>query len=139
MLKNENADFKELAREIINTCDLDHNEKDVLFGKTKILLNEKFKLELDKALDVKQELKKNAVKKLEHIYADFNKRTNVLKFFESESRSIGISRDLLKSWTAKIDGMKFKNFLGIVSRLQNRYRFQKQKRMRRFKAYNMKL
>ena len=138
-LQQQGADFRKLAEEVIETCNIDHDEKDILYGKTKILLNEKFKLLLDKALDEKQEAKKEKINVLEKAYADYNKKSNVDSFFEREAKSIAISRDLLKSWTAKIDGMRFKNFIDVVRRLQNRFRFIQQKRMRRFKAQNMGL
>lgn len=48
-----------------------------------------------------------------------------------------ISRDLLKSWTAKLDGLKFKTFMRIVKTLQFKFRFVKEKRLRRYQSHNM--
>jgi len=36
-----------------------------------------------------------------------------------------ISRDLLKSWAAKIEGMKFKKFRKIVRKIQFKHKFTK--------------
>ena len=139
VLQQENADFKKLSNELLGCCGVEFTEKDVLNGKTKIFLNEKFKLLLDKALEVKQMEKKRCLKIIETLYMTYNKQTAVKKFFKKEAKSITISRDLLKSWTAKIDGMRFKNFLLVTRRLQGKFRILRMKRQKRFKAYNMKL
>ena len=138
-LKAQKADFKQLSRQLVNSCEVKHTEKDLLYGKTRIFLNEKFKTDLDKLLDIRQKQKKGALKAIQTIYATFIKRTAVKNYFIKEARSVLISKDLLKSWTAKIDGMKFRKFIEIVRKLQFKYRFIKEKRMKRFKAYNMRL
>ena len=56
----------------------------------------------------------------------------------TQSKSILLGRDLLKSWAAKIEGMKFKQYIKIVRRLQLRYRVTKEKRMKKYKEFNLK-
>ena len=137
-LVSEGADFKELAKKLASNCGVDHTEKDLLYGINKIFLNDQFKVSLDKALAVKQRQKKDALHVLQQLYKQYINHSAVNKFFTQETKSIAISRDLLKSFTAKIDGMKFRKFLEIVSKLQKRYRLMQEKRAKRFQAYNMK-
>lgn len=138
-LKQKNADFKILSRSLSKNCGVDSTDKDVLYGATRIFLNERFKIDLDKMLLARQKLKRDALKTIQLLYASYLKRTNVKSYFVKESKSVMISRDLLKSWTAKIDGMKFRKFIDIVKKLQRKYRYMKIKRLKRFKGYNMKL
>ena len=44
----EGADFRNLSKELINNCGIEHSEKDVLCGKGRVFLNETFKVNLDK-------------------------------------------------------------------------------------------
>jgi myosin-5 len=138
-LSEEGADFKKLSKELIQFCDIPHSENDLLYGTTKIFLNETFKIQLDKALVAKQKTKKQALEILAKCYHRHIVSSKVKLYFETTSKSIMISRDLLKSWTAKLDGLKFKNYLKIVRKLQFKFRFRKYKRMKRFQAFNMQL
>ncbi len=60
-LVEEKANFIQLTKELVQYCDIEHNKQDLLYGKTRIFLNEKFKIVLDKALLIKQEKKKVAL------------------------------------------------------------------------------
>lgn len=48
-----------------------------------------------------------------------------------------ISRDLLKSWTAKLDGLKFKTYMKLIRQLQFKFRYVKEKRLKRYQSHNM--
>jgi len=52
-LVENNSDFKQLSKELIKFCGIDHSEKDLLWGKTKIFLNLKFSVALNKVLRAK--------------------------------------------------------------------------------------
>ena len=61
VLKQNNSDFKQLAKELLDTSNVQYSEKQVLFGTAKIFLNEKFKNQFDKLLFEKQKAKKAAM------------------------------------------------------------------------------
>lgn len=138
-LQQEQADFKSLTKEILKYCEKQSTDKDVLFGKTKIFLNEGYKIWLDKALLVKQKKKKDALKILTKLYKRYKKSEAIKSYFQTTAKSIMISRDLLKSWTAKLEGMKFKNYLRILKKMQFKFKFLKEKRKKRYKKYNMQI
>lgn len=48
------------------------------------------------------------------MYLTYEKKMGVKSFFVGQSKSILIARDLLKSSTAKLDGLKFKNYLKLI-------------------------
>ena len=134
----EGADFKKISKDLIQFCEIEHTDSDLLYGMSKIFLNEKFKILLDKALLIKQKKKKSALEILAKLYHRHIKATKIKKYFQTTSKSIMISRDLLKSWTAKLDGLKFKNYLKIIRTLQFKFRYRRNQRLKRFKALNMK-
>lgn len=137
-LVEQNADFKALATALAKECGVEHTEQDLLYGNTRIFLNERFKVSLDQYLTVKQKQKRDALALIEDLYKQYIKSVAVNRYFVKEAKSVAISRDLLKSWTAKIDGMKFRNFLQTVRKIQRQYRYLQQKRLRRYQSHNMK-
>ena len=60
-LVKEGVNFKSLAKTLVGNCEVKHTDNDLLYGKTRIFLNEKFKHELDEMLMIKQEKKKDAL------------------------------------------------------------------------------
>ena len=138
-LVSKEANFLELSKELLRYCGVAFSEKDLLYGKTRIFLNERFKIDMDKALMVKQKAKKESLKVITNLYRNYLTKRSALNFFGSTSRSISLSRDLLRSWTAKLDGMKFKNKLKAVRKIQRFFRSQQQKRGQRSQMSNMEL
>ena len=115
------------------------NDKDLLYGKTRIFLNERFKIDLDKALYLKQKVKKEGINLIEECFKTFQSKREIAKYFANYTRSIVISRDLLKSWTAKIEGMQYKSFKKIVRKLQGNFRLVQRKREMKVLKSNMLL
>ncbi len=116
-----------------------HTNEDVLNGTTQIFLNEIFKINLDKVLLEKQKKKKEALDIIQRLYLSFKKKRSIRLYFEQTGRCVAISRDLIKSWTAKLEGMKFRNYQKTVRTIQRRIRNIKYKRQKRLQAYNMQL
>ena len=50
-----------------------------------------------------------------------------------------ISRDLLKTWTAKLDGLKHKTYVKLIKKLQFKFKFVKEKRLKQYQSHNMVL
>lgn len=138
-LVEQGVDFKDLAKKLASNCGVKHTEKDLLYGTSKIFLNEKLKVDLDRMLTIKQKQKKDALHLLQEMYNQHLKRTSVEKYFVKEAKSVAISRDLLNSCTAKVDGMKFRNLIETIRKLQRRYRLVQQRKLKLFQAQNMKL
>ena len=57
-LVGSSANFKDMDIELLKYCGVPYTDKDVLYGKTRIFLNERFKIDLDKPLYIKQKVKK---------------------------------------------------------------------------------
>ena len=130
-LVDEGSDFKVLALDLIKNCGVESSEEDILNGTTKIFLNEKFKIMLDKALLIKQKAKKDALAIIQRLYLSYKKKKAIREYFEQTGKCVAISRDLIKSWTAKLEGMKFRNYLKTTRLIQRRFREIKRKRQKR--------
>lgn len=138
-LEAERANFEELSKTLLAHCGLKITERDLLFGRTRIFLNERLKVELEKALLIKQKQKKEALRIIQDIYKSYVKRRDISVFMKTTDKSIRISRDLLRSWTAKIDGLRFKFMIKMVRRMQAKFRFIRAQRLQRMKTHNMHL
>lgn len=138
-LVKENANFLDLCKELLKYCGVEFVDKDLLYGKTRIFLNEKFKIQLDKALMVKQKAKKDALKKISELYKSYICKRETEKFFSRVHHSIAIAKDLLRSWTAKIDSMKYKNYLKTTIQFQRKFRSKLNSREWRLKSNNMQI
>lgn len=138
-LANERPNFKEMNVELLKYCGVAFSEKDVLYGKSKIFLNEKFKINLDKALYQKQKTKIKALETIADCFKTYQAKREIATYFSNYGRSIMIARDLLKSWTAKIEGLEHKKFKLIVRRIQGNFRLNQRKREMRLQKSNMLL
>lgn len=138
-LVNVQSNFKDMDMDLLKYCGVPFTDKDVLYGKTRIFLNERFKIDLDKALYVKQKVKKQALEKIAECFKTYQAKREIANYFSNYGRSIMISRDLLKSWAAKIEGMEHKEFKRIVRRLQGNFRLMQGKRAMRLQKANMLL
>jgi myosin-5 len=138
-LVRDNANFLELCKELLKYCGVSFVDKDLLYGKTRIFLNEKFKIQLDKALMVKQKAKKEALKTISDLYKSYVCKRESEKFFRQIHHSIAIAKDLLGSWTAKIDSMKHKNYMRTVVRFQKAFRAKLSHRELRLKSNKMQV
>lgn len=137
VLEEQGVDFKALSRGIFQFVERKPTEKDVLYGQGRIFLQEEYKIHLDKLLLVKQKRKRQALQVLSDLYLQYEKRMGVKEFFVGQAKSVLIARDLLKSSTAKLEGLKLKTFLRIVRQLQFKFRFVKEKRLKRYQSHNM--
>lgn len=137
ILTQNNANFRELDAELLKYCGVQFSEKDLLYGKTRIFLNERFKIDLDKALYEKQKVKRQALNLIGETFKTFQTKKEIRTFFIGYNRSILIARDLLKSWTAKIEGMEHKKYKKIVRRIQGNFRLVQKKRELRLQKSNM--
>lgn len=138
-LVSKGADFLGLTRSLLDNCGIPMTDEDLLYGKTRIFLNEKFKIELDKELIKIQKNKIQSLKTVSGLYKTFLNRNMVRDFFKKSYNSICISRDLLKGWTAKIEGMRFRNFQKITRKVQSKFRLVQSKRQYRLKSHNMRI
>ena len=138
-LLNKQSNFKDLDSELLRHCGVAHTDKDLLYGKTRVFLNEKFKIDLEKALHVKQRVKKDALALIGECYLNCQAKREIRAFFAGYGRSIAIARDLIKSWTAKIESMEYKAFRKVVRRLQGNFRLAQRKRETRQQKANMTL
>ena len=136
-LVRENANFESLTKEALKNCGIDFTVKDLLFGKTRIFLNEKLKVDLEKALLLKQKQKKQALVLLQTIYRSFLMKLIIKHEVTRHANVISLSRDFLCSWNAKAESLKFKKFLYFIRRIQLRFRRVVQKRQNRLKSFNM--
>lgn len=136
-LVKQNVNFIELCKELLKYCGVPFVDKDLLYGRTRIFLNERFKIDLDKALMVKQKAKKDALKLISDLYKGYVTKNETTSFFKKIHHSIAISKDLLGSWTAKLDAMKFKTYLKTVRNFQGRFRAKLTRREFRLKVSNM--
>lgn len=137
MLQAEAADFTSLSKDLLKVCEVGFTEKDLLYGRTRIFLNEKFKIDLEKALLVKQKKKKEALKLVSQAYKTFLSKSSILEYFQSAGRSIIMARDLVRSWSSKLTSMKHKNYLRIINKLQANFRKNLAKREAKLRAFNM--
>lgn len=138
-LVKDMANFEELSRVLLKSCGIDFTIKDLLFGKTKIFLNEKLKVDLEKALLLKQKQKKASLALLQTLYRSFLLKIKVKDEITRQANVITLSRDFLCSWGAKAESLKFRKFLFIVRKLQFRFKRVVQKRQNRLKQFNMSL
>jgi myosin-5 len=138
-LEAERANFESLSKNLLAHCGIKMTERDLLFGRTRIFLNERLKVDLEKALILKQKQKKEALQVIQELYKSFVRRRDITVFAKTTDKSIRISRDLLRSWTAKIDGMRFKFMMKMIRRMQARFRMNRALRLQRLKTHNMHL
>lgn len=138
-LENRNANFVQLSRQLIEQSGEEIGEEDMLYGKTRIFMNEGFKVRLDKKLALLQKSKVDSLTKMGKLFKTFRKRGRVEEWFKKSYNSIVISRDLLNGWTAKIEGMKFRSFQKVVRKLQSKFRLIQAKRQLRLKSHHMKI
>ena len=138
-LVSKGANFLNLSQNLLDSCGISKDESDLLYGKTRIFLNERFKILLDKELVKIQKNKVKSLKIISGLYHSFKNKVNVEKFFKKSYNSISISRDLLKGWTAKIEGMRFRNFQKITRKVQSKFRLVQAKRQHRLKSHHMKI
>jgi myosin-5 len=138
-LARKQTSFRDLDSDLLKHCGVPHSDKDLLYGKTRIFLNEKFKIELEKALYVKQKVKKEALALIGECFLNYQAKREILTFFVNYGRSIAIARDLIKSWTAKIESMEYKSFKKVVRRLQGNFRLMQRRREMRLGKANMTL
>lgn len=138
-LVSSGADFLKLSTDLINSCGIAFSDKDLLYGRTRLFLNETFKISLDKELIKIQKNKVNSLKIISGLYHSYCNKIDVRAFFRKSYNSICISRDLLKGWTAKIEGMRFRNFQKITRKVQSKFRLVQSKRQYRLKSHHMKI
>lgn len=138
-LQSNGVNFLKLTKDLVNNCGVAYTDSDLLYGKKRIFMNSAFKIDLDKELLKIQKNKIASLKSISSLYKTYKKKNIVKDFFKRSYNSICISRDLLKSWTAKIEGMRFRNFLKITRQLQSKFRLVQAKRQLRLKSHNMKI
>lgn len=138
-LVSRGVNFVDLAKNLVTQCGENVGDEDMLYGKTRIFMNEGFKLRLDKKLADLQKSKVESLDQMGKLFKTFRKRGSVEEWFRSTHNSIVISRDLLNGWTAKIEGMKFRSFQKIARKLQSKFRLVQSKRQLRLKSHHMKI
>jgi alpha-tubulin suppressor-like RCC1 family protein len=138
-LVKEEADFGVLVKELLKHCGVEFGVKDLLFGKTKVFLNERLKVALERALQLSQRQKREALAVIQAAYRTHLMKATVREETVRMAGVISLSRDFLCSWGAKAEAMKFKRLIRLVVRLQLRYRRVVQRRQARLKAFNMLL
>jgi alpha-tubulin suppressor-like RCC1 family protein len=138
-LVRDNADFIALTKELLAHCGIEFSVKDLLFGKTKVFLNERLKIDLEKALQLKQKQKRQCLGLITTAFRTFQLKLAVRSELTRQANVITLSRDFLCSWGAKAEASKLRKFFYLVRRTQLRFRRVQQKRQMRLKLFNMLL
>lgn len=131
------VDFKPLVDRILENCDDQPQETDLLTGKSKVFVNQDYFEYLERQIKIKQQIKTEKLKTISLFFKGQLIRKNIQKFFVEKSNGLALSRDVLSSMQAKIDFKKFKKFLALVSKMQSAFRIRKEYRvasLRKFKA-----
>ena len=100
-LVTQNVDFTAACKNLLKTCGVPFSEKDVLYGKTRIFLNERFKIAIEKALVIRQKAKRAALQTLCALYKSWHGRFFVSSFIKSQARAIRISKEILGAGTPR--------------------------------------
>jgi myosin-7 len=136
-LENKIVDFSGLVKQVLGNLDRKPEEKDLLIGRSKVLINQEYFDYLGSQVKKKQMIKTEKLKTISLFFKGQIIRKNIENFFIEKSNGLVLARDVLSSMTAKIEFKKFKKFLSLTSKMQNAFRIRKHYRimsLRLFKA-----
>jgi myosin-7 len=134
-LNNRIVDFSGLVKQVLDNCDRKPEEKDLLIGRTKVLINEEYFNYLGNQIKQKQILKTKNLKTISLFFKGQIIRKNITKFFIEKSNGLSLARDVLSSMQAKVEFKKFKKFLNLTYKMQNAFRIRKHYRIMSLRLY----
>lgn len=111
------------------------NEKDVLFGTTRVFLSEKFKHLLDDQNNKILKIKQDALQIIENTYRVTNTRNNFMRYSQTIKKSHFICKNLFNCWNSKINYLKFRQKIEVVQRIQNILKHKIQKRKKKLMKF----
>lgn len=136
-LETRVSDFRPLVDQVLESCERPPGKADLLIGRTKVLINQKYFEYLQSQVKVKQQIKIEKLGVISRFFKSQIVRQNIRQFFIETANGLALSRDVLSSMQAKIDYKKFKKFLSLVRKVQAAFRIQKHYRLmslRKFKV-----
>ena len=128
-LENRIIDFSGLVKQVLDNCDRQPKEKDLLIGRSKVLINQDYFDYLGNQVKLKQMIKTEKLKTISLFFKGQIIRKNISKFFIEKSNGLALARDVLSSMRAKVEYKKFKKFLSLTYKMQSLFRIRKHYRI----------
>ena len=138
-LEANQVNYKELTNKLLECLDKKPFERDLLIGKTKVLINDHYKIYLDEILKEKQKEKRTALNIITEHFKENMKRKKIRYFFNKMGNSLIIAKTVLTGIKARVSYINFKKRMQLVRKLQYNFRITKYHRNEALKKYRMKL
>lgn len=115
-IKSSSPDWKVMCDNIIDSLP-EKKENQVLTGNSRVFMSVNFQNYLQECLEEKQKVKKDALNKIIIAFktADFAMEWD--KYRNTTVKVIGLAKNLFTTWNCKIEYIKYKKFLSIVSKM----------------------
>ena len=138
-LEANQFNYKELTQKLLECLENKPFERDLLIGKTKILINDHYKIYLDEILKEKQKEKRAALAIIAEHFQENMKRKKIRNFFNQMGNSLIIAKQVLTGIKARVAYINFKKRMQVVRKLQNNFRITKYHRNEALKNYRMRI
>ena len=138
-LEAKEVNWKHLSQQLLNSTGINYNEKEILLGTTKILMNEPLHAKLNDKLKIVQQNKKEALMMIEKFYRSCKQRHKIQQFFNSQRNAIVLAKSVLSDVNAKVEYVKFKKSIETIRKLQINFKKTMKNRTLAHKVHKSKL
>jgi myosin heavy subunit len=122
VLRQREVSFKNLTENLLKTLNFDLSEKEILFGRSMVFMNDYIYLQLEKMAEELNELKKAKAAILINYFRNSIKKIKIVRVFKQEKKSIDLARDIFKQLKVKLDYKHFRDQMRSVVKIQRKYR-----------------
>lgn len=129
------ADFKEMTGNVIDTCFDTRNPDCVCFGNTRIFMSQEFYDELGHKLEVIQREKLESIATMIDAHKAWKFAQAWTEFIGKKVKAVNKAKELLSSWSSKVEYAKFKKMLRKIGLLQVNFRMIQMRRSIRLQKY----